>query len=52
MNKAGIQQALDYAKILSFPCVFSSNGDGFIFHDQTVANENEDALGSSWANSR
>jgi type I restriction enzyme, R subunit len=32
---AGIQQALDYAKILDIPCVFSSNGDGFIFHDRT-----------------
>lgn len=33
---AGIQQALDYAKILDIPCVFSSNGDGFLFHDRTV----------------
>jgi type I restriction enzyme, R subunit len=32
---AGIQQALDYAKILDIPCVFSSNGDGFLFHDRT-----------------
>ena len=29
--RAGIQQALDYAKILDIPCVFSSNGDGFVF---------------------
>lgn len=34
--RAGIQQALDYAEILDIPCVFSSNGDGFIFHDRTV----------------
>ena len=34
---AGIQQALDYAKILDIPCVFSSNGDGFLFHDRTVS---------------
>uniref|UniRef100_UPI0037438144 EcoAI/FtnUII family type I restriction enzme subunit R n=1 Tax=Ginsengibacter hankyongi TaxID=2607284 RepID=UPI0037438144 len=33
---AGIQQALDYAQILDIPCVFSSNGDGFIFHDRTA----------------
>lgn len=32
---AGIQQALDYARILDIPCVFSSNGDGFLFHDRT-----------------
>lgn len=34
--KAGIQQALDYARILDIPCVFSSNGDGFLFHDRTA----------------
>lgn len=33
---AGIQQALDYARILDIPCVFSSNGDGFLFHDRTA----------------
>src|SRR5690554_5580701 len=33
--RAGIQQALDYAKILDIPFVFSSNGDGFLFHDKT-----------------
>ncbi|MDO5664700.1 MAG: DEAD/DEAH box helicase family protein [Bacteroidia bacterium] len=33
--RAGIQQALDYARILDIPCVFSSNGDGFFFHDRT-----------------
>jgi len=32
---AGIQQALDYAKTLEIPFVFSSNGDGFHFHDST-----------------
>ncbi len=32
---AGIQQALDYAAILDLPFVFSSNGDGFLFHDKT-----------------
>jgi type I restriction enzyme, R subunit len=34
--RAGLQQALDYAQILDIPCVFSSNGDGFIFHDRTA----------------
>jgi type I restriction enzyme R subunit len=33
---SGIQQALDYARILDIPCVFSSNGDGFLFHDRTA----------------
>ncbi|WP_053961251.1 EcoAI/FtnUII family type I restriction enzme subunit R [Sulfobacillus thermosulfidooxidans] len=32
---AGMQQALEYAEILDIPFVFSSNGDGFIFHDRT-----------------
>jgi type I restriction enzyme R subunit len=34
--KSGIQQALDYANVLDIPCVFSSNGDGFYFHDKTA----------------
>ena len=34
---AGIQQALDYAKTLDIPFVFSSNGDGFYFHDRTAS---------------
>lgn len=34
--RSGIQQALDYAQILDIPCVFSSNGDGFLFHDRTA----------------
>ena len=34
--RAGIQQALEYARILDIPCVFSSNGDGFLFHDRTA----------------
>lgn len=33
----GMQQALDYAGLLEVPFVFSSNGDGFIFHDKTSA---------------
>ncbi len=31
----GMQQALDYAITLDIPFVFSSNGDGFVFHDRT-----------------
>lgn len=31
----GIQQALEYAEILGIPFAFSSNGDGFVFHDRT-----------------
>jgi len=31
----GMQQALEYAQILDVPFVFSSNGDGFSFHDAT-----------------
>jgi type I restriction enzyme R subunit len=31
----GIQQGLDYATTLDVPFVFSSNGDGFLFHDRT-----------------
>jgi type I restriction enzyme R subunit len=33
---AGMMQALDYARILDIPFVFSSNGDGFLFHDRTT----------------
>ncbi|MDX1523002.1 MAG: type I restriction enzyme HsdR N-terminal domain-containing protein [Anaerolineae bacterium] len=32
---AGMQQALDYAKILDIPFVYSSNGDAFLEHDRT-----------------
>ena len=31
----GIQQGLEYGAILDIPFVFSSNGDGFLFHDRT-----------------
>ena len=31
----GMQQALEYAKTLNIPFVFTSNGDGFVFHDRT-----------------
>lgn len=34
---AGIQQAIGYAEMLEVPFVFSSNGDGFVFRDATLA---------------
>lgn len=46
---AGMQQALGYAEILDIPFVFSSNGDGFVFHDKTSTGgmlESELRLGS------
>lgn len=33
---AGMQQALEYGEILNIPFIFSSNGDGFLFHDSTA----------------
>ena len=33
----GMQQALGYAETLNIPFAFSSNGDGFVFHDRTGA---------------
>ena len=35
----GMQQGLDYAETLGVPFVFSSNGDGFVFHDRTGQGE-------------
>ncbi len=32
----GMQQGLDYAKLLDVPFIFASNGDGFIFHDKAA----------------
>lgn len=32
---AGMQQALAYAEALEVPFVFSTNGEGFLFHDRT-----------------
>jgi type I restriction enzyme R subunit len=39
----GMQQALDYAVTLKIPFVFSSNGDGFVFHDRTGMNMEKEA---------
>jgi type I restriction enzyme R subunit len=42
----GMQQAIDYAITLNIPFVFSSNGDGFVFHDRTgLSAEKEASLG-------
>ena len=41
-----MQQGLDYAETLQIPFVFSSNGDGFVFHDRTGASaETETTIG-------
>ncbi len=39
-HRAGIQQVLEYAHILDIPFVFSSNGEGFLFHDKTKTSGN------------
>ena len=36
----GMQQALNYAETLNLPLAFSSNGDGFVFHDKTGSSQN------------
>jgi type I restriction enzyme R subunit len=42
----GIQQAIEYAETLDIPYVFSSNGDGFVFHNRTgVGAEIETTIG-------
>ena len=37
----GLQQALEYARILDVPFVYSSNGDCFIEHDKLLGKETE-----------
>ena len=34
---AGMAQAINYAQLLDVPFSFSSNGDGFVFRDATLA---------------
>ena len=36
---AGTQQAIKYAQLLGVPFSFSSNGDGFVFRDATLASD-------------
>lgn len=40
----GLQQAMDYAKMLDLPFAFSSNGDGFAEHDFLTGKEREFGL--------
>jgi type I restriction enzyme R subunit len=40
---AGLQQALEYAEALNIPFVFSSNGDGFVFHDRTGTGQTKES---------
>jgi type I restriction enzyme, R subunit len=39
----GMQQALEYAATLNIPFVFSSNGNGFLFHDRTGISPEKEA---------
>src|SRR5438067_4732049 len=39
----GMQQGLEYATTLHIPFVFSSNGDGFVFHDRTGASPTKES---------
>ena len=43
----GMQQALDYAESLNIPFAFSSNGDGFVFHDRTGASVEQEPRSTS-----
>ncbi len=40
----GMQQAIEYARILDVPYAYCSNGDGFIEHDMTSGNERQLSL--------
>ncbi len=40
----GLQQAMDYAKMLDLPFAFSSNGDGFAEHDFLTGKERQFSL--------
>ena len=48
----GMQQALEYAETLDIPFVFSSNGDGFVFHDRTGASRRGRAAARASTSSR
>ncbi|MEZ8106626.1 EcoAI/FtnUII family type I restriction enzme subunit R [Vibrio cortegadensis] len=41
----GMQQGMDYARLLEVPFVFASNGDGFIFRDLTNSAQLETEIG-------
>jgi type I restriction enzyme R subunit len=40
----GMQQGMDYARLLDVPFIFASNGDGFIFHDKTNSQQLESEI--------
>jgi hypothetical protein len=40
----GMQQGMDYAKLLEVPFVFASNGDGFVFRDLTNTTQLESEI--------
>jgi type I restriction enzyme R subunit len=40
----GMQQALGYTEMLDVPFVFSSNGDGFLFHDRSGGSKDVEKL--------
>ena len=40
----GLQQAMEYAKMLDLPFAYSSNGDGFVEHDFLTGQEREFGL--------
>ena len=40
----GLQQAMEYARMLDLPFAFSSNGDGFAEHDFLTGTEREFGL--------
>ena len=40
----GMQQALGYADMLQVPFVFSSNGDGFLFHNKIATSQPGDGI--------
>ena len=40
----GMQQALNYARMLDVPFVFSSNGDGFVFHNKYITSGEKETV--------
>ncbi|MCI6028341.1 MAG: type I restriction endonuclease [Clostridiales bacterium] len=40
----GMQQALNYARMMNVPFVFSSNGDGFVFHNRYITEEEKETV--------
>ena len=43
----GMQQALNYARMMNVPFVFSSNGDGFVFHNRYITEGEKETVGDS-----